>query len=159
MKTGIGHDTHRFQLEVPKNLVLGGFTIPDCFGLQGNSDGDVVLHALTNALSSITGVNILGAVADEMCMKKGIKDSKKYLKKALGCLKEYAVVHVSISIEAKIPKLAPHIDAMKESIASLFSLTPSDVGITATSGERLTAYGRGEGIMAIAVVTAIKTEK
>jgi 2-C-methyl-D-erythritol 2,4-cyclodiphosphate synthase len=134
--------------------MLGGVHIPDEPGLAGNSDADVVLHALTNAVSGISGVNILGEIADDLCMKKGIRDSRVYLKKALETLSGYKVAHVSLSIECARPRLSPHIQAMRAKIAQMVSLGVADVGITATSGEGLSAFGRGEGIQAFAVVTA-----
>jgi 2-C-methyl-D-erythritol 2,4-cyclodiphosphate synthase len=154
-KTGIGQDSHRFEDEDSKKpLMLGGVCIPGCPGLLGNSDADVVLHALTNAISSISGKNILGKISDEMCLQKGITDSKAYLIAALETVHSFRITHVSISIEAKRPKLEPFIDAIKTSIANLISLSASDIGLTATTGEGLTAFGRGEGMQALVIVTA-----
>ena len=67
MKAAIGQDSHRFEETPGKRLILGGVVFPGEVGLLANSDGDVVLHAITNAVSGITGRNILGRVADEMC--------------------------------------------------------------------------------------------
>jgi 2-C-methyl-D-erythritol 2,4-cyclodiphosphate synthase len=156
-KTGIGQDSHAFEGPgAEKPLMLGGVRIPDCPGLAGNSDADVVLHALTNAVSSISGKNILGTISDELCLTRGIKDSAAYLAKALESLGEYRILHVSIAIEGKRPKLEPYFGKMKESLAHLLSLHSADIGITATTGEGLTAFGRGEGLQAFAVVTAQK---
>ena len=74
MKAAIGQDSHRFEEGYGKPLILGGVVFPGETGLLANSDGDVVLHAITNAVSGITGRNILGRVADEMC-QSGITDS------------------------------------------------------------------------------------
>jgi 2-C-methyl-D-erythritol 2,4-cyclodiphosphate synthase len=151
----IGQDSHAFERKgLAKPLVLAGVTIPACPGLAGNSDADVVLHAITNAVSGVSGVNILGAVADAMCLGSGITDSREYLDDALRTLVGWRIVHVSVSIEAKRPKLAPHIDSMRASIARLCTLAPDGVGITATTGEELTAFGKGLGIQAFAIVTA-----
>ena len=153
--SAIGQDSHRFESEASdKPLVLGGVTVPRCTGLAGNSDADVVLHAITNAVSGLHGVPVLGRIADDLCLRQGIKDSRAYLAKALEMLTRYRLVHVSVSLEAKRPILAPHLGAMQESIARLLSLSPEHVAITATSGEGLTAFGRGEGIQAFAVVSA-----
>ena len=67
MKAAIGQDSHRFEESLGKPLILGGVVFPGEPGLLANSDGDVVLHAITNAVSGITGQNILGKIADEMC--------------------------------------------------------------------------------------------
>ncbi len=157
IRTGLGQDSHRFDSDTSaKPLILGGVIIDGCPGLDGNSDADVVLHALTNAVSGITGVNILGAISDKMCLEDGIKDSRPYLQKALEYLDGWRIVHVSMSIEAKRPKLSPHIDKIKESVAEILGLDKCEVGLTATSGEGLTAFGRGEGIQVFAIMTAVK---
>ena len=133
--------------------MLAGIEIPKCPGLAGNSDADVVLHALTNAVSGISGVNILGAVADRMCLEHGMRDSRLYLAAALRSLGTKRITHVSVSIEAKRPKLQAHIHAMRDSVARLCSVPLGAVGITATTGEGLTSFGKGRGIQVFAVVT------
>lgn len=153
-KTAIGQDSHRFvEGESNRKLVLGGIVIEGCPALAGNSDADVVLHALTNAVSGITCVNILGKIADDLCLKEGITDSRVYLKKALTYMTDYKIVHVSISIEAMRPKLANHIERMRESIAGILGIQPQNVGITATTGEGLTEFGRGNGIFCTVILS------
>lgn len=155
IKVSIGQDSHRFAHEsTGKKLVLGGVTIDGYPGLEGNSDADVVLHALTNAVSGITGVNILGDVADRMC-SQGITDSRAYLEAALGHMKKNSrILHVSISIEALRPKLVPHIERMRMSIAEIMGIDRGSIGITATTGEGLTEFGKGNGIYCTAILTA-----
>ena len=156
IKTGLGQDSHRFDFEDKnKKLVLGGVTFANEPPLQGNSDADVVLHALCNAISGITGVNILGLTSDTLCKKYGITNSRFYVQEALNFIKDWRITHVSCSIEAKIPKITPKIAEMKVIISELLGLETQDVGITATSGEGLTAFGRGEGIQVLCIVTAI----
>lgn len=155
MKTrvGIGQDSHRFSSKPSQaGLVLGGIIFKDHPPLQGNSDADVVLHSLTNAISGVTCVNILGETADSMCLEEGITDSGKYLQKALEYL-DGEIVHVSISIECRIPRITPAIPIMRANIARLLGISPCCVGITASSGEELTAFGRGEGIQVFSCVT------
>jgi 2-C-methyl-D-erythritol 2,4-cyclodiphosphate synthase len=155
VKTGLGQDSHRFDPHnKTKPLLLGGIHFADAPPLQGNSDADVVLHAVTNAISSITGVNIIGAISDKLCLQQGITDSQVYLQEALRHLHHTQLTHVSIAIEAKIPKITPKINEMKLNISKLLGLTPQDIGITATSGEGLTAFGRGEGIQVLCIITA-----
>ena len=77
VKTGLGQDSHKFENNLEKPLILAGVLFPDERGLAANSDGDVIFHALTNAISSITTVNILGSEADKLC-EKGITDSSVY---------------------------------------------------------------------------------
>lgn len=135
-------------------LMLGGVALPGEPPLEGNSDADVILHALTNAISGISGVNILGTIADRMCLEDGITDSSAYLRAALDTLGNRRLVHVSISVEARRPRLTPYIPQIRARIAELAGLAPEAVGITATSGEGLTGAGRGEGIVVFCAVTA-----
>lgn len=154
--SAVGQDSHRFTDE-DKPLILGGVHFTDHRGLIANSDGDVVLHAITNAVSGLTCVNILGKPADEMC-NSGITDSAVYLAEALKTLKPRGMrlVHVSVSIECKTPRMTPRIEEMRESIGRLCGILPENVGVTATTGEELTAFGKGEGIAVTAIVTALK---
>lgn len=152
MKVAIGQDSHKIDYEnASKKLILGGVEFKEEISLSANSDGDVVLHAITNAVSGITCKNILGKVADDMC-KNGIIDSEEYLKEALKYLDE-KIIHLSISIECKTPKIAPKVEKMRENIARILNIKPSSVGITATTGEGLTEFGKGNGISVFACIT------
>ena len=156
IKTGIGQDSHRFDFEnKTKKLILGSVLFDNQPALKGNSDADVVLHALCNAISGVTGINILGKISDTLCHKDGITDSRFYLQEALNYLKDWHITHVSFSIECKTPKITPKISEMKTSISQLLGLEIEDIGITATSGEELTAFGRGEGIQVFCIVTVM----
>jgi 2-C-methyl-D-erythritol 2,4-cyclodiphosphate synthase len=153
-RVAIGQDSHRFtEPGDKKKLILGGVLIEGYPGLKGNSDADVVLHAITNAISGISCVNILGKRADDLCLNKGITDSTVYLKEAVATLGNKEIIHVSISIEALIPKLLPYIDSMRSSISGLLNIDINSVGITATSGEGLTEFGKGNGIFCTAIIT------
>lgn len=154
----IGQDSHRFVEESdPKTLILGGVEIKDCPGLAGNSDADVLLHALTNAISGITCKPILGTIADELCLKHGITDSKVYLELALADLADlnYEILHISFTVQARRPKLLVLIPEIRKTIAKITELNHEQVMITATSGEGLTDVGRGEGIEAFCVISVM----
>ena len=154
-KTGLGQDSHRFlSQESSKPRVIGGLIFDDVPGFNANSDGDVVFHAICNAISSITGVLILGGLADDLCMKDGITDSEAYLKEAVKTLGKQRITHVAISIEGKKPSFKERIMEMRQNIARVMGLNVSQVGITATSGEGLTDFGCGDGVQAFAIVTA-----
>jgi 2-C-methyl-D-erythritol 2,4-cyclodiphosphate synthase len=155
IKTGIGQDSHRIVETNKRPLILGGVIFQEKLSLAGNSDADVVLHALTNAVSGITCIPVLGPVADEMC-QSGITDSRAYLKRALADLDAigYRAVHASFSLECARPKILPKIAEMRQSIAEILKIELSNVAITATSGESLTEFGRGNGIQAFCVLTA-----
>ncbi|MGB0416207.1 MAG: 2-C-methyl-D-erythritol 2,4-cyclodiphosphate synthase [Coraliomargarita sp.] len=158
VKTGLGLDSHRFVEGEPvdsgRPFVLGGLVFDDVPALAGNSDADVILHALTDAISGITGRTVIGKVADEMC-QRGITDSKEYLKVALKDLEDWQLSHVSIALEGKRPKIDPKVPALRQSIAGLLGLTVEDVCITATTGEGLNDVGRGLGLHASVIVTAV----
>lgn len=154
IKVAIGQDSHRFcQLPYPegRKLILGGVIIDGEAPLSGNSDADVILHALTNAITGITCIPVLGAAADEMC-KAGITDSREYVKVALKDLKG-DIHHVSFSVEAKRPKLLAVIPDIRRSVAKILGIDVSRVMLTATSGEGLTDFGRGHGIQVFCALT------
>ncbi|MDD2457882.1 MAG: 2-C-methyl-D-erythritol 2,4-cyclodiphosphate synthase [Eubacteriales bacterium] len=162
-RSTIGQDSHRFvdrlnrpatAEELARPLLLGGFEIPSAVGLSGNSDADVILHALTNAVSGLTGINILGKISDQMCLEEGITDSRAYLKRALQDMGDWQITHVSVTIEGKRPHLSAWIDPMRKSIAQIIGIEPRDVGITATTGEGLTDFGRGDGLQVFCILTA-----
>lgn len=153
IKVALGQDSHRFDFDdTEKKLMLGGIFFEGT-PLSGNSDADVVLHALANAISGITGVNILGKIADEMCLSRGIPNSSAYVNEALKYL-DGDINHVSFSIECLKPKISPKISEMKKSIAKLLKISENSIGITATTGEGLTDFGKGLGIQCFCILTA-----
>lgn len=154
MRVAIGQDSHRFDFnDNEKNLILGGVVFDGEPPLQGNSDADVILHSVTNAISGITCVNILGKISDDLCLKDGITDSSVYLKEALKCLKDHKIIHLSISIECQRPKITPKIPQIRSSLSKLLDLPEDSIGITATTGEGLTQFGQGLGIQVFSCVT------
>lgn len=154
VRTGIGQDSHRFLTsDTTKLCIIAGLIFDDVPGFNANSDGDVVFHAICNAISSLTGILILGAIADDLCLKDGITDSEVYLREAMKTLGGQKVTHVAISIEAKKPKMKHRLLEMRENTARVMNLDVSQVGITATSGEGLTDFGCGDGIQCFAIVT------
>ncbi|OGD84873.1 hypothetical protein A2165_03425, partial [Candidatus Curtissbacteria bacterium RBG_13_40_7] len=106
-RIGFGQDSHAFLENGKKPLILGGVRISESGGLSGNSDTDVILHSLCNALSSAIGGDSLSTWSDEMCLKQGITDSKKYVEHIYDVVKKkkYKVENVSICVEAKKPRL------------------------------------------------------
>lgn len=150
--TGIGQDSHRFLKEAgKKTCIIGGVPIEGAPGLDADSDGDVLLHSLCNAITSITHVPILGGKAIEMC-KSGITDSSKYLKEALKSLNG-EILHVAFTIEGARPRLQKHLEEIRAKIAKLIASDIKQVGITVTSGDHMTAFGLGEGLMAYCVLS------
>ena len=156
-RTGIGQDSHRFLTsDQSKPLILGGILFDDSPGLSADSDGDVVLHAICNAISSITHIPVLGKIAKELFEKDGITDSSVYLDQALKTLAEWKIEHVALAIEAKRPKMQARIDEMRGKIAKILKLEKEQVGITVTSGDGLTDFGCGEGIQCFCSLTVKK---
>ncbi len=147
-KVGFGQDSHKFSNDKSRKLVLGGFIFEDEIGLEANSDGDVILHALFNAISSAIGEKSLGAYSDSMCIKEGITNSKEYLRIILEKMKEknLEINNVSVGLEAGKPKLEKHLDKVKDSLSNILDLGKEKIGITVTSGEGLTEFGKGHGI-------------
>lgn len=157
IRTGIGQDSHRFlDNEDSKPCIMAGVIFEDVPGFEANSDGDVVFHTICNAISSLTGVLILGAIADDLCLKQGITDSEVYLREALKTLGKQQISHLAITIEAKRPKFKSKLLEMRQSIASVMNLDISQIGITATSGEGLTDFGRGLGVQCFAILTTVE---
>lgn len=153
-KVGFGQDSHKFSNNKNKKLVLGGYTVPNEAGLEANSDGDVILHALFNAVSSAIGKRSLGYYSDSM-FKKGVTDSKKYLNVILEMSnkKNFRINNISISIESKKPSLEKHTEKIKESLSKILGIEKENIGITYTSGEGLTYFGQGKGMQCFAMVS------
>lgn len=161
MRVGVGQDSHRLT-KSGKELVLGGVKFANGGWEQSheklfvdtNSDGDVVLHALCNALASAIGLGSISTYADKMCLEDNIEDSSKYVGYIFSKIqaRDYKLQNASITIEAKKPKLEEFIPKMCKNIAKLLNTESDNIGITVTSGEGLTAFGCGEGIHVISIV-------
>ena len=150
----IGQDSHRFGDPCGDcSIMLGGVSILSDRPVIANSDGDVILHAVTNAISGYTGKIVLGGIADKLCLEDGIKDSSVFLKKAVEDIQGAKIIHCSVSVECLVPKLKPHLDRIRSKIAELLDLPVSSVGLTATTGEGLTSFGKGEGIQAFVILS------
>ena len=152
-RVGFGQDSHAFSKDKSKKLILGGYIIPNETGLEADSDGDLILHALFNAISSAIGERGLGYYSDPMC-KKGITDSREYLKLILKKLNDrnMKINNLSISIEASKPRLEKHTGKIIESLSKILSLNKENIGITYTSGDNLTSFGQGKGMQCFAAV-------
>ncbi|MDN3505125.1 MAG: 2-C-methyl-D-erythritol 2,4-cyclodiphosphate synthase [Rhabdochlamydiaceae bacterium] len=156
-KAGIGQDSHRFLKEkTEKKCTIAGLHFDDANGLDADSDGDVVLHAICNAISSITHVYILGEVAPKLCHNEGITDSSVYLEKALQSLGNKKVVHVAVTIEAKWPRMQNRVLEMRQNVANLMGIQVDAVGLTITSGDELSNFARGDGLQAFAIITTVE---
>ena len=156
-RTGIGQDTHRFlPIGSSKPCVVAGVIFEGVPGLDADSDGDIVYHAICNAITSLSGVPILGGIARDLCRKDGITDSGVYVERALETLGEQKIVHVAFTIEGRRPHFEEKIGEMRRKIASLLQIEPAAVGITATSGDGLTDFGCGDGLQCFCMMTTVQ---
>ncbi len=152
MRIGQGFDAHKFSDS--GRLVLGGVEIPFERGMEAHSDGDVVIHALCDA---ILGALCLGDIGkhfpDTSADFKGI-DSRLLLRRVVELMEErhYRLGNTDITIIAQAPKMAPHLAAMREILASDLHCPVENVSIKATTTERMGFTGREEGIAVMAVV-------
>jgi 2-C-methyl-D-erythritol 2,4-cyclodiphosphate synthase len=152
MRIGQGIDAHAFK--PGGGLVLGGVAIPFARGLEAHSDGDVVLHALCDAMLGAAGLGDIGWHFPAHDPAYENIDSRILLRRVAGLVTAggLEIVNTDITIVAQEPRLAPHIAAMRENICADLRLETSRVNIKATTTERLGFTGRGEGIAAFAVV-------
>lgn len=156
-RTGIGQDSHRFLGEdSSKPCIIGGLIFEDVPGLDADSDGDVIFHAICNAITSLCGVPILGGIARDLCRKDGITDSQVYLEKALQALGKQKIVHVALTIEGKRPHFEEKIEALRKKIAQVLAIRFDQVGMTATSGDGLTDFGCGDGLQCFCILTTVE---
>ncbi len=151
IRTGCGYDLHR--LSEGRKLVLGGVVIPFEKGLEGHSDADVLLHAITDALLGAAAMGDIGShFPDTDPAWKGA-DSRVLLRKTVELISEkgYRIGNVDSTVVAERPKLRPHIDRMRACIAEDLGVETDAVSVKATTSERIGMIGREEGICAMAV--------
>lgn len=152
MRIGHGYDTHRLVSGRP--LILGGVMIPYEKGLAGHSDADALLHALADAILGALAESDIGRhFPDSVAEFKDI-DSRILLRRVAQMMQEkgFALLNADATILAEAPKMAPHIPAMKQNIATALAVKPEQVNIKATTNEGMGHIGQGEGIAAHAVV-------
>ena len=150
IRSGIGYDVHR--LVEGRKLILGGVEIPHHHGLEGHSDADVLCHAIADALLGAVGEPDIGHFfpPDDESIR-GIS-SLEILRQIATLLRDKgAVIHnIDATLIAERPKILPHVPQMKLNLAQVLGLTASQVGIKATTNERLGFPGREEGMCALA---------
>jgi 2-C-methyl-D-erythritol 2,4-cyclodiphosphate synthase len=149
-RTGIGIDSHR--LEAGRRLVLGGVEIPFERGLAGHSDADVLAHAIADALLGAAGLGDIGQLFPDTDETWRDADSMELLRSVVERVRAagHELVHVDATVMLERPKLAPHREAIKASLAAALG---SSVNVKATTGEGMGFVGRGEGAAALAVAT------
>ena len=148
---GIGYDVH--QLTEGRKLILGGVDIPHTKGLDGHSDADALMHAITDAVLGAIGEGDIGQFFPNTDPRWKGAPSRIFLEEAARqvTLRHGRLVNVDATLIAQAPKLMPHVQAMKANIAAALGLDPKKVGIKATTNEQMGFIGREEGIAAMAV--------
>lgn len=158
MRIGHGFDVHKFGGEGP--LIIGGVRIPYEFGLLAHSDGDVALHAVTDAILGAAALGDIGKLFPDTDQAYKGADSRELLREAYRRVQQkgYRLVNVDVTIIAQAPKMAPHIPQMRVFLAEDLTCHIDDVNVKATTTEQLGFTGRKEGIACEAVVLLKKAE-
>lgn len=151
MRVGIGYDVHK--LVEGRKLILGGAEVPFEEGLLGHSDGDVLLHAICDALLGAAGKGDIGQHFPDTKIEYKDILSLILLEKVKGLIREYKIYNIDSIIIAQEPKLASYFSKMKENIAKVLRIDRDKINIKATTTEGLGPMGRGEGIAAYAMVS------
>tara|TARA_R110000751_G_scaffold94563_2_gene184584 strand:- start:209 stop:697 length:489 start_codon:yes stop_codon:yes gene_type:complete len=158
MRIGHGFDVHRFG---PGNhLMIGGVKLPFDHGFVAHSDGDVLLHAVSDALLGACALGDIGRHFPDTDPTWAEADSRELLRHVVTLIQGqgYGVVNLDATLMAQAPKMAPYVDAMRAIIAADLGVALSQVNVKATTTERLGFTGRGEGIAAEAVVLLNRAE-
>lgn len=158
LRIGNGFDVHAFAQN--RKLILGGLEISATHGLLGHSDADVLLHALTDAILGALSWGDIGSWFPDNDPQYKDADSAELLKAVWQKAKSesWGLINCDIVVMAEAPKLRPHVDSMKESIAAILKVEPARVGLKATTTESLGYIGRGEGMACSAVVLLNREE-
>ncbi|MBQ8401214.1 MAG: 2-C-methyl-D-erythritol 2,4-cyclodiphosphate synthase [Clostridia bacterium] len=151
MRIGHGYDAHRFCENKP--LRMGGVTIDSPLGLLAHSDGDVVLHAVADALLGAAGLGDIGRLYPDTDQAYAGIDSRILLRDVFSRIQEkgLCVEYLDITIIAQKPKLAPYMESMKQTIAADLQISPDRMNIKATTEEKMGFTGRLEGVSTHAV--------
>lgn len=152
IKVGFGYDVH--QLKAGRLCRLGGVEMESELGPDGHSDADVLLHALCDAILGAAGLQDIGFHFPNTSDDYKNADSRELLKEVmvLATDKGYSVGNVDATLVSEVPKISPYIEQMQQTIASLCRIETEDVGIKATTSEKLGFVGAKQGIEAYAVV-------
>ncbi len=152
MRIGQGYDVHAFG--PGDKIVIGGVVIPHKRGLIAHSDGDVLLHALCDALLGAAALGDIGKHFPDDDMQYANADSRGLLRMVRAKLKSlgYSLVNADMTVVAQKPKMAPYISSMRENIASDLDVSIEQINVKATTTEKLGFTGREEGIAAYATV-------
>ncbi|MDX9715580.1 MAG: 2-C-methyl-D-erythritol 2,4-cyclodiphosphate synthase [Dissulfurispiraceae bacterium] len=149
-RVGVGYDSHR--LVEGRSLILGGVNIPFEKGLLGHSDGDALCHAIIDALLGASGLGNIGSFFPDTSAEWKDADSMELLKKTISLCREkgFSIINIDTVIIIEKPKIAPHIEAMKQALSKT-GLDANSVSIKPKTNEGMGFTGRGEGVAVHAV--------
>ena len=152
-RVGIGYDVH--QLKAGRPLILGGVVIEHDTGLDGHSDADVLMHAICDAVLGAIGEGDIGSFFPPSDPQWKNAPSSIFLEEAARQItkRNGQLINVDAMLIAEAPRIAPHIPAMKENIATALGIAADAVGVKATTNETMGFVGRGEGMAAHAVAS------
>ena len=156
VRSGIGYDSHRFAPGGP--LVLGGIRIPSGVHLHGHSDGDAIVHAVTDAILGAAALGDIGAMFSDTDAANAGRDSIEMLALAVARIHQagWRVGQLDVVVIAETPKIAPHRDAMRARLADAAQVAAADVSIKGKSNEGMGFVGRGEGLACLATATLVR---
>lgn len=152
IRVGFGFDVHRLSEGRP--CIIGGVTIPHRYGPDGHSDADVLIHAICDAILGAAGLRDIGFHFPDTDASFKNADSTELLARVveLVSIKGYRLGNIDSTLVLEAPKINPHIEAMKTRLSQVTGLSADDIGIKATTNEKMGFIGRGEGVTAYAVV-------
>ena len=151
IRVGFGFDVH--QLRDGRPCILGGVTLPHHKGPHGHSDADVLIHAICDALLGAANLRDIGFHFPDTDPAFKAADSKKLLEKVVSLLREkgFEPGNIDTTLVLEEPKINPHIDNMRKTLASVMAISEDDISIKATTNEKMGFVGRQEGVVAYAV--------
>jgi 2-C-methyl-D-erythritol 2,4-cyclodiphosphate synthase len=157
IRIGSGFDVH--QLKEGRKFILGGIQIPSEKGILGHSDGDVLIHAICDALLGAAGLKDIGFYFPDTSAEFKDIDSTKLLAQVMILLNErnFKVGNIDTTVVCEKPKIKPYVDAMKEKLANIIGVDTDDISIKATTNEMMGFIGREEGIVAYASALIFKS--
>ena len=153
MRIGFGYDSHVFT-NAAKPLMLGGVCIPDAPGLQAHSDGDVLIHAIIDALFGAAALGDIGSHFPDTDERWKGADSGKLLEAAMGEVRAagYALGNLDVTVICERPKLRPHVEAIRARLAQLLGVAVGQISVKGKTNEKMDDVGAGRGIVVHAVV-------
>jgi 2-C-methyl-D-erythritol 2,4-cyclodiphosphate synthase len=154
-RSGIGYDLHR--LEIGRRLMIGGIQVPFEKGSVAHSDGDVLAHAICDALLGAAGLGDIGTHFPDSDPKWNGTNSLLFLQHMRGLLNKngFRISHIDAVVILERPKLGPYFPAMREALAKALGVQPDQINLKAKTNEGVDAVGRGEAIAAHAVATIV----